>query len=89
MKYVVILYLVVVNIVTFYIYGLDKKWAKQKKRRIPEKVLIEAAVIGGSIGALAGMKAFRHKIRKPKFSVGVPVIFLAHVVVAVAIYFIK
>lgn len=69
-------YLLIVNLVTWILYGVDKRKAIKGAWRIPEKTLILSAVIGGSVGALAGMMMFRHKIRKMKFIVGVPVIFV-------------
>lgn len=69
-------YLLIVNLVTWILYGVDKRKAIKGAWRIPEKTLILSAVIGGSVGALAGMMIFRHKIRKVKFMVGVPVIFV-------------
>lgn len=84
MEYV-ILYLCIINIITFILYGFDKKRAKQKGRRIPEKVLLGLAAAGGAIGALAGMRAFRHKIRKWKFALGVPFMFVLQI--ATIIYF--
>ena len=71
-----LLYLVVINIVAFILYGIDKNRAKQGDWRIPEATLIAIAAIGGSIGAYAGMRAFHHKTRKPLFRIGVPVIIL-------------
>ena len=66
------IYVIIINVVTFFIYGLDKSRAKAGQWRIPEAQLIFLAVIGGSVGALAGMKVFHHKTRKPKFKIGVP-----------------
>lgn len=80
-----IIYLCVINIITFLLYGYDKQQAKQKLRRIPEKVLLGLAAIGGSIGALWGMKVYRHKIRKWKFILGVPLILVLQI--AIVIYF--
>lgn len=71
-----IYYLLIVNLVTWILYGVDKRKAIKGAWRIPEKTLILSAVIGGSVGALVGMMMFRHKIRKVKFMVGVPVIFV-------------
>ena len=51
------IYVIIINVVTFFIYGLDKSRAKAGQWRIPEAQLIFLAVIGGSVGALAGMKA--------------------------------
>ncbi|MGM9614446.1 MAG: DUF1294 domain-containing protein [Oscillospiraceae bacterium] len=71
---IILIYLELVNLAAFALYGLDKYRAKRGRWRIPEATLILIAVIGGSIGALGGMYLFRHKTRKPRFSVGVPVI---------------
>ena len=54
-------YLIVINVVTFLIYGIDKWKAKQGSWRISEATLLILAVIGGSIGALLGMKIWHHK----------------------------
>lgn len=79
-------YLIIVNIVTWIVYGLDKWKAKAGKWRIPERTLLLLALIGGSAGALAGMMMFRHKTRKARFVAGVPVMFVAHcVIVAVLV----
>ena len=72
------IYVIIINVVTFFIYGLDKSRAKAGQWRIPEAQLIFLAVIGGSVGALAGMKVFHHKTRKPKFKTGVPAILIIH-----------
>lgn len=74
-------YLAVINFLTWVIYGLDKGRAKAGKWRIPERTLILLAVIGGSAGALAGMLMFRHKTRKAKFVVSVPVLLVVHCVI--------
>ncbi len=69
-----VIYLLAVNFITFLLYGDDKSRARRHAWRIPEKVLMGAAVIGGSIGALLGMSIFHHKTRKPKFYIGIPLI---------------
>ena len=74
------LYLAVVNITAFIAFMIDKIKAKMDAWRIPEKTLIILAVIGGALGALAGMIVFRHKIRVPKFKLGIPLIILAQAV---------
>nr|WP_296960871.1 DUF1294 domain-containing protein [uncultured Mediterraneibacter sp.] len=80
-------YLLIANLVTWILYGVDKRKAIKGAWRIPEKTLILSAVIGGSVGALAGMMMFRHKIRKAKFMVGVPVIFVVQcIVLAFVVY---
>ena len=79
MKYVII-YLLVINAITFLLYGFDKWKAKRDKWRVPEKTLLMFAAIGGTIGAFAGMQVFRHKTKHMKFVIGVPVIFILQVV---------
>ena len=74
-------YLIVINIVTWIAFGLDKWKAKSGKWRIPERTLLLLALAGGSLGALAGMIMFRHKTRKSKFFISVPVMFVVHCVI--------
>lgn len=71
----------VVNAVVFIMYGVDKSKAKRDKWRIPESTLILAAALG-IIGGLLGMIAFHHKTKKPKFAVGLPLIFIAEAAAA-------
>jgi uncharacterized membrane protein YsdA (DUF1294 family) len=71
-----ILYLILINVATFLLYGIDKGRARKDQWRIPESRLILFAVLGGSIGAFLGMHIWHHKTKHLKFTVGVPVIFL-------------
>lgn len=76
-------YLVVVNLAAFYLMWRDKRLAKQENaRRIPEKTLFLSAVLGGSIGAIAGMRIFRHKTKHWYFVVGMPLILIAQLALA-------
>ena len=79
MAKVLIYYLMVINIVTFLVYGIDKIKAKQGSWRISEATLLILAVIGGSIGALLGMKIWHHKTMHKKFKYGLPLILLAQI----------
>ena len=81
----VIVYLFIINIIAFLLYGSDKKRARWDRRRIPEKVLLGLAAVGGSVGAWMGMKVYRHKIRKWKFIIGVPLILILQIL-AVSYY---
>ena len=72
-------YLIVITIVTFLVYGIDKWKAKQGSWRISEATLLILAVIGGSIGALLGMKVWHHKTMHKKFKYGLPLILLAQI----------
>ena len=71
--------LLIWNLLIFLIYGIDKSKAKRHLWRIPEKTLILSAVIGGSVGAILGMRFFHHKTRKARFAIGVPVILLVQI----------
>jgi len=72
-------YLIVINIVTFLVYGIDKWKAKQGSWRISEATLLILAVIGGSIGALLGMRVWYHKTMHKKFKYGLPLILLVQI----------
>ncbi len=74
-----IIYLVLISVVTFSCFGIDKWKAAKHKWRIKEATLILLCCIGGSIGGLAGMYLFHHKTRKPLFFIGVPVILIIQV----------
>ena len=74
-------YLVVINLITFVSFGMDKWKAKKGKWRIPEKTLMMFAVAGGSVGALVGMYGFRHKTQHLKFVIGIPVILAVQAVI--------
>lgn len=65
-------YLAVVNVAAFALYGIDKYKAKAGAWRIPEKTLLGIAVLGGSVGAIAGMKYFHHKTKHWYFRYGLP-----------------
>ena len=67
------LYLIMINVITFALYGLDKWRAMTRQWRVGEKKLIILALIGGSIGAMIGMTVFHHKTRKMKFRILVPI----------------
>ena len=77
------LYLIIINIITFALYGLDKWRAMTRQWRIREKKLIGLALIGGSIGAMIGMTVFHHKTRKWYFKLGIPGIFVLQIMFAI------
>ena len=77
-----VIYLIVINVLTFLIYGIDKWKAKKGKWRIPEDTLIWLAIAGGSVGALLGMYLFRHKTQHRRFTLGVPAILLVQAALA-------
>ena len=81
-----VLYLIVVNIIAFFLYGADKHKAKKGAWRISEKTLLLIAVIGGNIGAILGMHIFHHKTKHWYFRYGLPVLLIAQVVLVVCIH---
>ena len=82
----IICYLLAVNIVTFFLYGIDKYKAKKGKWRIPEATLLTMAAIGGSIGAWVGMRLWHHKTMHKKFKYGIPVIMIMQVCLVVYLH---
>ena len=84
--HIALIYLAVINVVTFFIYGIDKWKAKKSKWRIRETALLGLAVLGGSIGAWLGMKVWHHKTLHKKFKYGVPAIIIIQL--ALIVYFI-
>ena len=77
--HIVLIYLAVINVVTFFMFGVDKWKAKKSKWRIREASLLTLAVLGGSIGAWLGMKVWHHKTQHKKFKYGVPLILIAQI----------
>ena len=75
----IIVYLIILNVVTFLVFGLDKWKAKRRKWRVREAALLLLAVLGGSIGAWVGMYVWHHKTLHKKFRYGVPLILLAQI----------
>ncbi|MBQ7076547.1 MAG: DUF1294 domain-containing protein [Lachnospiraceae bacterium] len=76
MDRLLIVYLVIINIIAFALYGIDKFKAMKNAWRIPEATLIGIAAIGGGLGAYIGMQIFRHKTRKPLFTILVPLLMI-------------
>lgn len=85
--YGIIIYLAALNIVAFFLYGIDKWKARHDKWRITESRLITVALLGGSIGALLGMKIWHHKTLHPKFHYGLPFILFLQIAIAVAVVY--
>ena len=81
MKYF-LLYLLLMNVIAFVFMHADKRRARKNRWRVPERTLIGTAVLGGSIGALMGMYTFRHKTKHLKFTLGIPAILIAQILLA-------
>lgn len=74
--YYSVLYLIAINLITFFFFRNDKKRSKKEAWRIPEKTLIGLCLIGGSIGGLLGMRLFHHKTKHFLFAWGIPIILI-------------
>ncbi|MBQ7382432.1 MAG: DUF1294 domain-containing protein [Paludibacteraceae bacterium] len=85
--YGILIYLAVINIVAFFLYGIDKWKAQHDKWRITEATLLWIAVAGGSLGALLGMKLWHHKTQHAKFKYGLPVILILQIAALVAVVY--
>lgn len=79
----VIIYLAVINIITFLIFAYDKHEAKIGGWRISEKTLFILSILGGSIGGILGMYTFRHKTKKWYFKLGFPFILILQILLAI------
>ena len=77
----VALLLLFVNIISFGLYGSDKVRARRRAERIPERLLLGIALMGGALGATVAMYMFRHKTRPARFVVLVPLFLLAQLYV--------
>ena len=75
-----LLYLIVINISTFILFGMDKRKAVNKKWRIPESTLLGLSIIGGSVGSFLGMNLFKHKTKKFYFKFGLPIILILQII---------
>ena len=73
-------YFIIMNLIWFALMGIDKYKAKKRSFRIPEATLFIVAIIGGSIGSIIGMYAFRHKTRHWYFVYGMPFILLLQII---------
>lgn len=80
MRRIVFFYLIAINVVTFFVYGIDKWKARRNAWRIPESTLLWLAAAGGSIGAWAGMNVWHHKTLHNKFRYGIPAILAAQLI---------
>ena len=82
MKYLLV-YIILINLVTFVVYADDKRRAKNHSWRTSESTLVMLAIIGGSLGALLAMLLFRHKTRHKQFVYGIPTILIAQIFLAI------
>ena len=81
----IIIYLAGINFLSFVVMGVDKYKARKRAWRIPESTLFVLALIGGSVGSIAGMHLFRHKTRHWYFLYGMPAILIVQVIIVIAL----
>ena len=80
---IVFIYLVIINLIAFLLMAMDKSRARKHQWRIPEKTLFLSAILGGSIGAIAGMYTFHHKTKHWYFVIGMPAILIVQIALIV------
>lgn len=85
MTKLLLLYLLIINALGFALMLVDKLKAKKNRWRIPEATLMTVAALGGSVGSLLGMYAFRHKTLHLKFTLGIPLILAGQCFVVVLV----
>ena len=78
-----IIYLIVINLIGFIAMWSDKRKAQKNRWRIPEGTLMSICMLGGGIGTICGMYKFRHKTKKLKFTVGMPTILIAEIILLI------
>lgn len=86
---IILIYVTALTLITFFIYGIDKWRARKDRWRIPESTLLWMAALGGSIGALLGMKVWHHKTLHKKFRWGVPAILILQIALVIFILHIR
>ena len=86
MKWIIILYLLVMSLIAFGAFGIDKFKAKTDCWRISERTLFLLALIGGGVGAFLGMKVFHHKTLHKKFVIGIPAIMIVQLALIVFVW---
>ena len=83
---VLLVWLAVINLLTFIVYGADKRRARKGKWRVPEKTLFLLSILGGSVGALLGMRVWHHKTLHRSFRIGIPLILILQIVLPAGLW---
>ncbi|PIC81650.1 hypothetical protein CSV75_01265 [Sporosarcina sp. P18a] len=89
MAQTLLIYMVILSLWAFLAMGYDKRQAKKKKQRVPERNLWLLALLGGGVGAYVGMQFFHHKTRKTHFRIGFLLLMMIDIVLLLAIYGVK
>lgn len=77
--HIALIFFAAINVITFFLYGIDKWKAKKSRWRVKEATLLGLAMLGGSIGAWFGMKVWHHKTQHKKFKYGIPAIIIVQI----------
>lgn len=80
-------YLLFMNLLAFFLMLADKKLAQAHKWRIPERTLLTAALFGGGVGGFLAMRIFRHKTRKLKFTLLLPLLIAVWAAISYFVFF--
>ena len=83
---VILILVALVNLATFFAYGIDKQKAKNNSWRIPEKTLVLMALFFGGFGAFSGMHFFRHKTKHPKFYLLIPIFTIVQFIILILVF---
>lgn len=78
--YIFFAYLLVISLISVVLTVVDKRRAQAGRWRVPEATLLLFSILGGSVAMLITMKKIRHKTKKVKFMVGIPLILIAQVI---------
>lgn len=81
----IVVYFIAVNLISFTTMGVDKSKARKRSWRIPESTLFVLALIGGSIGSIAGMHLFHHKTKHRYFLYGMPAILIIQILIVIVL----
>ena len=85
----ILIYLLVINLITFLAMYIDKRRAKWGKWRIKESTLFTLVLLGGGIGGIVGMRVLRHKTKKTRFVIGFPAILIIEIICVIIFCVIK
>lgn len=81
--YILLAVYLLMSIISFIQFGLDKRKAVKGERRISERTLLQTAAQGGALGALLGMYLFRHKTLHKEFTTKIPIMLILQIALAV------
>ena len=82
----ILIYVIGINVMGFLFMGYDKWKAKKDIWRTPERTFFIISLLGGSIGTLIGMYFFRHKTKKKKFTIGIPIILVINIFILFVVF---